>query len=125
MRSAEFRRRLTDELERQAGATKRFELREGGSPSTSPGCDRNEEQIQAAAPAWAVDLKRLPPLKSASEKFLVAAVMKRVTSVSNRWLTERLQMGCPTSVAPLIHRFNQQGEPDTPVFKLLLSRLTV
>ena len=84
-----------------------------------------EERIQTVATACGVDLRRLPALKSASEKLRVAAVMKRITSVANRWLAERLEMGSPTSVAPLIHRFNQSGEADTRAFKRILSRFSV
>ena len=84
-----------------------------------------EERIQIVARAWDVDLRSLPALKSAPEKLRVAAVMKRIASVSNRWLAERLQLGRPTSVAPLIHRFNQSGETDTRAFKEILSRCSV
>lgn len=69
-----------------------------------------EKRIQAVATACGVDLSRLPALKSGAEKLRVAAVMKRVTSVSNRWLAERQQMGRPTSVGPLVHPFKQSGE---------------
>jgi hypothetical protein len=55
----------------------------------------------------------------------VAVVMKRITSVSNRWLAERLQMGHPTSVAPFVYRFNQSGETDTPAFRAILSRFSI
>jgi hypothetical protein len=84
-----------------------------------------EERIQVVATECGVDLRHLPSLKSADEKLRVAAVMKRNTSVSNRWLAARLQMGSLTSVAPLIHRFHQSGEADTPAFRLLLSRFSV
>ena len=124
--SAEFRARLKDELETQAGTSGRFELY---------GADREahlqaraelwEERIQTVATACGVDLRRLPALKSAPEKLRVAAMMKRITSVSNRWLAERLQMGRSTSVAPLVHRFNQSGEADTRAFKEMLSRFSV
>ena len=84
-----------------------------------------EERIQTVATACGVDLRRLPALKSVSEKLRVGAMMKRITSVSNRWLAERLQMGRSTSVAPLVHRFNQSGETDTRAFKEMLSRFSV
>lgn len=72
--SAEFRLQLKDELERQSGSTDRFELlgadREAQLQARS---ELWEERIQAVATACAVDLKRLPLLKSASEKLRVAA----------------------------------------------------
>jgi hypothetical protein len=76
--------------------------------------------------AWAakIDLRALGSRKSAPDKVLLAAAMKRSTSVSNGWLAVRLGMGKPASVSQFVRRSLQ-----TPVgvhaTAALLSRVKV
>lgn len=82
-----------------------------------------EEELQEVARKAGVDLTRLPPRKSAREKALLAAVMKRSTSVSNAWLAERLDMGMPASASQFARRFLLTKEGGKAVEKLGLSRV--
>jgi len=63
-----------------------------------------EEQLAGLAQAARVDLQRLPARKSAPEKVLLAAALKRTSSVSNRWLADRLGMGQPASASQFVRR---------------------
>lgn len=63
-----------------------------------------EAKLQALAAGARVDLKRLGPRKSDPGKVLLAAALKRSTSVSNRWLAERLAMGQPASASQFTRR---------------------
>jgi len=51
--------------------------------------------------------------RSAAEKVRLAALMKAGTSVSNRWLTERLGMGEPASVSQYVRRLRLSGGTGT------------
>jgi hypothetical protein len=51
--------------------------------------------------------------------------MERITSVSNDWLAERLQIGHPTSVGSLLHRFAPRGETRSREFRTVLSRFSI
>jgi REP element-mobilizing transposase RayT len=81
-----------------------------------------EERLQALARAAKIDLKTLPPLKSAAPKTLLAAAMKRSTSVSNAWLAARLDMGAPASASQFARRrmLNAEGHAEV---EALLSRV--
>lgn len=81
-----------------------------------------EDQLRALARAVDIPLDRLPRKKSAREKLLLAAAMKRATSMSRTWLAQRLQMGALSSLGPLLHQFNASGVLDRPNFKQALSR---
>lgn len=63
-----------------------------------------EETLQRLARAAKIDLEKLPAKKSAEPKALLAAAMKRATSVSNAWLAERLAMGEPASASQFARR---------------------
>jgi REP element-mobilizing transposase RayT len=81
-----------------------------------------EETLQALAAAAHIDLTRLPDLRSHPTKALLAAGLKRRTSVSNRWLASRLQMGRPASASQFARRFllNPTGQS---ALERLLSRV--
>jgi REP element-mobilizing transposase RayT len=72
------------------------------------------ERLAAFAQAAGIDLSRLPARKSDPKKALLAAVMKRGTSVSNRWLGERLGMGPPASASQFARRYllNEAGRKE-------------
>ncbi len=53
---------------------------------------------------------------------MLAAALKRTTSVSISWLARRLEMGAPGSVGSLLHRFRVSGGMDGAEFKSILSR---
>ncbi len=66
-----------------------------------------EERLAALARAAKIDVGSLPPRKSAREKVLLAAAMKQMTSVSNGWLGERLQIGKPATVSQFVRRWSE------------------
>ena len=57
-----------------------------------------EQKLKALAHSAAIDLRALPEAKSAVPKVVLTAAMKTLTSVSNPWLAERLQLGKTSSV---------------------------
>jgi REP element-mobilizing transposase RayT len=63
-----------------------------------------EEKLQQLARAARIELERLPDPKSAPPKVLLAAAMKKSTSVSNAWLARRLGMGQPASASQFVRR---------------------
>ena len=63
-----------------------------------------EEALVEASLLCQVDLDHLPKPKMAPEKSLLAAVMKGSTSVSNRWLADRLEMGAPSTASQAARR---------------------
>ena len=81
-----------------------------------------EQKLTALAEAAAIDLSALPAAKSAVPKVFLAAAMKALTSVSNQWLAERLQLGKTSSVAALVRQFRLSGRMQEPAFKAVLSR---
>jgi hypothetical protein len=72
----------------------------------------------------AADLTRLPTSTSAAENLRLARAMKALTSVSNRWVADRLQMGKTSSVGALLRRFRLQGHTGSAAFRATLSRFT-
>ena len=108
--SPAFRRRLQEELLKQSALEERFELlgadREAHAAARA---ELWEERLQALAASFAIDLNGLPAQKSAPEKLQLAAALKRITSVSNRWLAQRLQMGAATGVSSFLRRFRAAG----------------
>ena len=56
-------------------------------------------RLETAVKAGQIDLQKLGPLKSAREKVVLAAALKRTSGVSNGWLSETLKMGTPASVS--------------------------
>lgn len=83
-----------------------------------------DEALADLARAAKIDLRALGSRKSASDKVLLAAAMKRSTSVSNGWLAVRLGMGKPASVSQFVRRWlqTQAGGRATDT---LLSRVKV
>jgi hypothetical protein len=70
-----------------------------------------------------LSLASLPAAKSASDKVRLAALLKHTTSVSNVWLTQRLQMGKASRVSQFVGRFRRDGGTETSDFKSALSRI--
>ena len=64
-----------------------------------------EKQLQRLAKAVKINLNKLPKKKSHEDKMLLAAALKLSTSVSNRWVSERLQMGAPASASQFARRW--------------------
>jgi putative transposase len=122
--SAEFKRDLQEELAPRAAGRDGFELL---------GADRDaqrlaraavwEETLSAMAGALGIDLTRLPPKKSAADKVRLAAMMRQLTSVSNPWLAQRLQMGVPGSVTQYVRRLHLNGGIDKTEPRTVLSRI--
>ena len=108
--SADFRARLIADLDGGVRGANRFEVL---------GADREaqreareawwEERLQAAADALGISLGELPTAKSAREKVQLAAALKASTSVSNRWLAQRLRMGVSGSVPQYVRRLRVSG----------------
>ena len=116
--SPAFRSRLNEELVKQSAIQERFELlgadREAHAAARA---ELWEERLQALAASFAIDLTGLPAQKSAPEKLRLASALKRITSVSNRWLAQRLQMGAPTGVSSFLYRFQASGGTRTRSFQ--------
>jgi putative transposase len=64
-----------------------------------------EERLLRLAKAAKIKLATLPAKKSHPDKVLLAAALKQSTSVSNGWLSERLQMGPPASASQFARRW--------------------
>jgi REP element-mobilizing transposase RayT len=120
--SAEFKAELKRSLE-QTGATQaRFELLGAdGVAHREVQAEIWEEKLQAAARALGISLDTLDAQRSATDKVTLAAVLKAATSVTNRWLAERLQMGEPASVSQYVRRLHLRGETETREFKRAVS----
>jgi putative transposase len=78
-----------------------------------------EERLQHLAKVGGISLTSLGSKKSHPEKVLLAAAMKRSSSVSNRWLAERLKMGEPASVSQFVRRLLLQETGRVAVDRLL------
>jgi hypothetical protein len=55
--------------------------------------------------------------------FSLAAMMARVTSASNSWLAERLQMGVPGSVTQCVRRLRLRGGVNQTDLRRVLWRI--
>ena len=84
-----------------------------------------EEKLQAAGTGLQIDLAALPTRKSALAKVQLAAILKRMSDVSNGWLARRLAMGEPASVSQFVRRFRLGGGEGNVVFQRALSRVKV
>ena len=80
-------------------------------------------RLETAVKAGQIDLQKLGPLKSAREKVVLAAALKRTSGVSNGWLSETLKMGTPASVSQFVRRFLRDGGEDDPRFKRIVSTI--
>ena len=78
-----------------------------------------EEQLLILARRAKIDLQQLPAPKSHPDKALLAAAMKRSTSVANAWLAERLAMGQPASASQFARRWLLRAEGRTAVEKIV------
>lgn len=121
--SEDFKAELVSRL--QAPGRERFEML---------GADRQahlqlraelwETSLRRLAKALRVDLLALGTRRSDAKKVKLAAAMKAVTSASNEWLAQRLQMGAPPSVSQYVRRFRLSGASQSGEFKKVLSNVT-
>jgi len=121
--STQFQEELGVKLEQQLGSAQRFSLL--GSDAAAVQQARAqlwEHHLQGIAEAAGIELARLLRAKSSPEKVLLAALLKKVASVSNRWLGVRLAMGDASSVSSLVTRFHRQGLDHTAGFQALYSQ---
>lgn len=98
-----FRNELRRQIAERGAALDRF----GGLEPEAVRREREavwEETLRKFARAAKIDLAALPAQKSAPEKVLLAAVLKRRTSVANGWLARRLGMGEPASASQFVRR---------------------
>ncbi len=123
--SPDFRKTLSETMsvELAKWRTRRFEGLEADEVKAEQ-AHSWEESLQAFARAAKIDLTKLSPKKSASEKVLLAALLKTSTSVSNGWLANRLAMGQPASVSQFVRRHLLNSENQKAVQRLL-SKVTV
>lgn len=124
--SPDFQDELTAKLEQQIGRARDFALL--GNDATGVRHARAqvwEHQLVAIAEAAGIELAGLPRMKSTPQKVLLAALLKQVASVSNRWIGGRLQMGGASSVSSLVTRFHRQGLDQTAEFRALYSRFAI
>lgn len=63
-------------------------------------------------------------LKSAEWKVMLAAIMKRYTSATNVWITERLNMGISQAVSQNVGKFYQAGGDEAKAYQELIIRIT-
>jgi putative transposase len=101
--SDEFRREMRQAAKERGAEVERYA---GLEPDVAQ-AERHaawEEQLQRLAKAGRIDLAVPHRRKSHPDKVLLAAALKRSTSVSNRWLAERLQMGEPASASQFVRR---------------------
>ena len=80
-------------------------------------------RLETAVKAGQIDLQKLGPLKSAREKVVLAAALKRTSGVSNGWLSETLKMGTPASVSQFAKRFLRDGAENDPRFRRIVSTI--
>ena len=120
--SAEFKLELKKQLAAQAAGRKPALLGADRQAQREAREQLWEDGLNRAAKALGVNLAELPSRKSAPEKVVLAAIMKHATSVSNRWLAERLAMGEPASVSQFVRRFHLAGSTGAAAFKDGLSR---
>jgi len=119
----EFRRELAKDL-KQRGAELELPTRGGNEGAARELLEEDwTDRLEQAAKAARIDLQKLGPLKSAEEKVVLAAALKRTSGVSNGWLSERLKMGTPASVSQFVRRFLLAGGEQDPRFKRILSKV--
>jgi len=122
--TVEFKTELKEALAAEAGTESRFGLLgANGAACRELRATSWEETLQRSAAVLGISLKRLGPQKSAPEKVQLAALLKSVTSVSNGWLAERLEMGQPASVSQFVRRFHLRGAGKKTGFRRALLRV--
>jgi len=82
-----------------------------------------EKQLLRFSKLAKLSLKNWSSKKSDPHKVKLATLMKRKTSVNNRWLAERLEMGKPASVSQYVGRFQQTPGKELDKLNALLSRI--
>ncbi len=116
--SAEFKADLRKEFTARAVGSGGLELRGAdGEAHREMRALLWEDRLGRLAKRLKVALDRLPDRKSAEPKVRLAAAMKAVSSVSNVWLAERLNMGRPASVSQYVRRFRLGGGATAESFK--------
>jgi len=55
---------------------------------------------------------------------MLAAMMKRYTSATNVWITERLNMEIPQAVSQNVGKFHQSGADANKAYQDLIIRIT-
>lgn len=122
--SPEFKAELKQELSGQKVGRERFELLGADrAAQIEARAELWEEKLRRLAKALGLVLENLPAQRSAAEKVRLAAAMKTLTSVSNTWLAERLQMGLPASVSQYVRRFRLAGGATEKAFRAALSKV--
>jgi REP element-mobilizing transposase RayT len=117
----EFRRDMAKELKLR-GVDLELPTRAGNEGAAAELLHEDwTDRLEKAAKAGRIDLQNLGPLKSAGDKVVLAAALKRTTGVSNGWLSENLKMGTPASVSQFVRRFLLAGGEEDPRFKRILS----
>jgi putative transposase len=119
----EFRRDMAKEL-KQRGADLELPTRAGNEGAAAELLHEDwTDRLERAAKAGRIDLQNLGSWKSAEEKVVLAAALRRTSGVSNGWLSENLKMGTPASVSQFVRRFLQAGGEENPRFKRILSKI--
>ncbi len=120
--SPEFKQALRKDLRQRGAELDRASL--GGPEARSElRVEEWEEGLGVAARALKIDLGKLGPRKSSPDKVMLAVLMRRVTTVTNGWLAERLQMGQPASVSQFTRRFELAGGSKRREFQAALARV--
>jgi hypothetical protein len=78
-----------------------------------------EERLQELAHLAKIDLSKMTAQKSDPNKVILATGLKLSTSVSNGWLTKRLDMGEAASASQFVRRYLQSNGNKGEVEKLL------
>lgn len=118
----------------RASLTRDLELRDANPDNSAPPGERSgdrrrlkeeewEKQLQVLAAEAAIELGALPEQKSAPEKTLLAAAMKRATGAQNAWLNRRLKMGTPASVAEFVRRYLTASPTNAQQVEALLAKV--
>lgn len=63
-------------------------------------------------------------LKSAAWKVMLAAVIKRHTSATNVWITEKLNIGTSQAVSQNVGKFHAAGGRETEAYQELIINIT-
>jgi REP element-mobilizing transposase RayT len=113
---------IRDLREKEISLHRAVRLGDSGGERQRLRSDIWRERLEFAAHTAGLELDRLGSRKSAQSKVVLAALMKLTTDVSNRWLTEQLDMGTPASAGEFVRRF-MRLRAEEPGFKSLLLRV--
>ena len=104
--SREFKKKMRQEAAQLGARWKRARV-----AGVAPGSAKTEraaaweKRLRLLARTAKIKLEKLPAKKSHPDKMLLAAALKQSTSVSNGWLSQRLQMGEPASASQFARRW--------------------